>query len=203
MPDKSLAPSEPPNTDHLSTSEKGVIAEAGILGQWIDKGGIFFAAGIVLSMLILIQEVFLRYVLNAPTTWAHESTIFLCSIAFIYGGLYCSARDSHIRVVIIYDYVPARVRRVLDIIISLISATAAVFFAWAAWLMVKRAAFEPGGNIRFETSGSAWDPPTPAMLKIFMLVVLITLAVQFLLLAANYARGFSTAKQKYAKQGNP
>ena len=167
----------------------GAVAEAGWLGVWIDKAGIIFAVGIVLSMLILIQEVFLRYVLNSPTSWAHETTIFLCAVAFVYGGLYCAARNAHIRVVIIYDYVPAKIRRVLDIIISLVSAISALFFAWAAWFMVKRAVFEPGGNFRLETSGSAWNPPTPALLKVFMLVVMLVLAVQFLILAFNYARG--------------
>ena len=60
-----------------------------------------------LAMLILIQEVVLRYVFNSPTIWAHETTIFLCGIAFVYGGLYCAARDSHIRVVLIYDAIAA------------------------------------------------------------------------------------------------
>ena len=168
---------------------KGAVAQAGRLGWMIDKGGIIFAVGIVVAMLILIQEIFLRYVLNAPTIWAHEMTIFLCAIAFIYGGLYCAARNSHIRVVIIYDRLHGRIRRAFDIIISLVCATSAAFFAWAAWLMVGRAAFTPDGSFRLETSGSAWNPPTPALLKIFMLVVLTLLTAQFLVLAVNYARG--------------
>lgn len=183
-PDKPLEP-QPDEAIHQNTS---AIAQAGRLGGWIEKGGIVFAVGIVISMLILILEVFLRYALNAPTIWAHETTIFLCACAFVYGGLYSAARNTHIRVVIIYDYVPARVRRWLDIIISLISAVASAFFAWAAWTMVSRATFAPTGKIRFETSGSAWDPPTPALLKIFLFVTLIALAIQFLVLAINYAR---------------
>ncbi|PLX38241.1 MAG: C4-dicarboxylate ABC transporter permease [Hyphomicrobiales bacterium] len=167
----------------------GAIKEAGRLGWLIDKGGIIFAVGIFLSMIILIQEVFLRYVLNAPTIWAHETTIFLCAIAFIYGGLYCASRNTHIRVVIIYDRIGPRARRALDVVISLVCAVSAGFFAYAAWLMVQRAAFAPGGRFRLETSGSAWNPPTPALLKIFMLVILVVLALQFLILAFNYARG--------------
>ncbi len=37
-----------------------------MLGRWIDRGGLLFAIGIVASMLILINEVLLRYVFNAP-----------------------------------------------------------------------------------------------------------------------------------------
>ncbi len=165
------------------------IPEAGWLGRVIDKVGLVFAAGIFLSMLILIQEVFLRYVLNSPTIWAHETTIFLCAIAFIYGGLYCVARNTHIRVVLLYDLLPPALLRVMNVVISLIGATSTAFFAWAAWSMVDRATFAPDGSFRLETSGSAWNPPYPGLIKIFLMFVMGVMAVQFLVLAVNYARG--------------
>lgn len=174
-------------------TDPGAIVQAGLLGWVIDKVGIIFAIGIFVAMLILIQEVFLRYVLNSPTMWAHETTIFLCAVSFIYGGLYCAARNSHIRVVIIYDLLQGKARRIMDIIISIICALSSGIFAWASWLMVKRAAFMPDGSFRLETSGSAWNPPTPALLKIFMLAVLVVMAFQFVILAFNYARGKGTA----------
>lgn len=182
------APEIPEYVDIEPEAEKA-LPEAGFLGRWIDAGGIVVAIGIICSMLILIQEVVLRYVFNAPTIWAHETTIFLCAVAFIYGGLYCAARDSHIRVVIIYDAVGPRFRRVLDIVISLICALSSVAFAWASWKLVSRAIFRPDGTIHFETSGSAWDPPFPAYLKLFLFFALIVLAAQFLIIAFNYARG--------------
>lgn len=172
-----------------STAVPGAVVQAGRLGWLIDKVGIVFAIGIIASMLILIQEVFLRYVLNSPTIWAHETTIFLCAVAFIYGGLYCAARNSHIRVVILYDLVKGRARRVLDVAISIVCAVSAATFAWAAWLMVERAIFAPDGSVRFERSGSAWDPPTPALLKLFLLAAMVALSIQFVVLAFNYARG--------------
>lgn len=169
--------------------DPGAITEAGLLGRWINKGGLLFAAGIVLSMLVLLNEVVLRYLFNAPTIWAHETTIFLCGLAFLYGGLYCTARDRHIRVVLIYDSLPPSLRRVFDVIISLICMTASGFFAWASWLMVQKAAFRPDGSFRLERSGSAWDPVFPGLIKVFLLVVMTVMAVQFLILAYNYARG--------------
>ncbi|WP_208983508.1 TRAP transporter small permease subunit [Pannonibacter carbonis] len=175
--------------NHTESRDHVAIPQAGRLGRLIDKGAIVFAAGIVLAMLILINEVFLRYVLNAPTIWAHETTIFLCGIAFLYGGLLCTARDRHIRVVLIYDFVPKGLRRYLDVVISLICAAASLMFAWAAWLMVARAAFRPDGTIRLERSGSAWDPAFPGLLKIFLLVIMSVMALQFAILAVNYLRG--------------
>ncbi len=162
---------------------------AGWLGTGIVRGGLVFAAGIVVAMLILIQEVVLRYFFNSPTVWAHETTIFLCGIAFIYGGLYCAARNSHIRVVLIYDALPPGPRRAFDVAISLVCAASSAMFTYAAWLMVERAAFTPAGDFRLERSGSAWDPVYPGLMKVFLLAVLAIMALQFLVLAYNYARG--------------
>lgn len=175
-------------TDIEGARQASAIPEAGLLGRLIDRGGIVFAVGIVLSVLILIQEVILRYVFDAPTIWAHEATIFLCATAFIYGGLYVTARNTHIRVVILYDLVHGRWRQIMDAAISMICLGASIFFAWASWLMVQRAIFRPGGGIRFETSGSAWDPPFPAYLKLFLLAVLAVMALQFAVLAFNFLR---------------
>lgn len=180
---------EHPQTTEVAHDDEGAIPEAGLIGRWIDRLGIVFAAGIVIAMLILIQEVVLRYVFNAPTIWAHETTIFLSGLAFVYGGLYCAARDRHIRVVLVYDALSPRLRRVFDVAISIISALASGIFAWAAWLMVQRAVFTPDGAFRLERSGSAWDPVYPGLMKIFLLAVLAAMAVQFLVLAVNYARG--------------
>lgn len=162
------------------------LPEAGRLGRAINKGGYIFAAGIVIAAIVLLLEVFLRYVFNSPTTWAHETSIFLCGIAFLYGGLFCAARDSHIRVVIVYDALSPRLRRVFDVLISAISCLAAAFFTYAAYLMVRKALFAPTGGIRLERSGSAWNPPTPALVKSFLFVMLIFLTLQFLVLTVNH-----------------
>lgn len=164
------------------------VPEAGILGHMISRAALPFALAFLLSTAILIFEIFMRYGFNRPTLWAHESTIFLCAIAFIFGGLYCAAQNKHIRVVLIYDAVGPKIRRFLDVVISIVCLFSALFFAYASWVMVERALWAPDGRFRLETTGSAWDPPTPALLKAFMLVVLAVMAVQFLVLAFNYAR---------------
>ena len=130
----------------------------------------------------------MRYVFNAPTRWVHETVVFLSAIAFVYGGLYAAAIDKHIRVVLFYDQLSAGLKRVFDVAISLTCLVASLFFAWAAWLSVERAAWTPQGDFRLETSGSAWNPPYPGLLKIFLFVILILLAVQFAIFTVNYLR---------------
>lgn len=187
-------PENPPETtdsipiEVLEPTVGKPLAEAGLLGHLVDRAGYVFAAGIVLAAGILLSEVFLRYVFTRPTIWAHETTTFLCGIAFVYGGLYCASRNSHIRVVLIYDALSPYWRRMMDILISVASCIAVLFFVYAAILMVKNATFAPTGAFRLERSGSAWNPPTPALVKIFLLAVLVLLAVQYLILAFNHIK---------------
>ena len=174
--------------EEIVREDHHAIPEAGAFGRWIDRVAILPALGLVASMLILIQEVILRYVFNSPTIWAHETTVFLCATAFVFGGILCASRDRHIRVVLIYDILPPRIRRLFDIVISTVCALSAGAFAWAAWQMVKRAAWRPDGSFRLETSGSAWNPPYPGILKILLMIALAVMAMQFVILAVNYAR---------------
>ena len=115
--------------------------------------------------------------------------IFQCiKLGFVFGGLFCAARDKHIRVVILYDIVGPKMRKTLDVFISVVCMISSGFFAWAAWLMVERAAFTPTGDIHLETTGSAFNAPYPGVLKVFLFLTLIVLTVQFLVQAFNYAR---------------
>jgi len=185
-----LAPAEPTVIEKVLSqhARTQAIAEAGLFGRCIDKASYLFAAGLVAAALILLVEVFLRYLFTAPTLWVHETTIFLCSIAFLFGGLYCTCHNKHIRVVLIYDHLSPRLRRGADVLISLICALASGFFAWASWNMAKRAVMTPSGQIRLETTGSAWSSPTPALIKVSILIIMALLVMQFLILAFNYAR---------------
>lgn len=181
---------EPPPGESVMHEETkaGVPVEAGVLGQMVEKGALVVALGIVAAAAILLLEVFLRYVLNAPTIWAHETGTFLCAVAFLYGGLLCVSRDSHIRVVLVYQTLPRAAQRVMDVVISVASAIASGFFAWAAWVMVTKAVWTPGGDIRLERSGSAWDPPMPASLKILLFLTLIAMTVQFAIYVVHQVR---------------
>ena len=162
--------------------------EAGIFGRIIDRIGIVFALGFLLSMAVLIYEIFMRHLLNAPTLWAHETTTFLCASGFVFGGLYCAVHNKHIRVVPIYDAVSPEVRRWLDVVIYIICAISTGFFSVAAWKGVERSIFAPDGRFRMETSGSAWNPPIPALLKLFLFTVLVCLTIQFIIFAIAHLR---------------
>jgi TRAP-type C4-dicarboxylate transport system permease small subunit len=151
------------------------------LDRFIANTSNVFAWAIFLAFAVTVYEVISRYVFNSPTFWAHETTTFLIAAIFLVGGPIALARDKHIRVRMFYDTVSPQGRRWLDIVNSIL---ALVFFAglsFAGWIMSSKATFTPGGEFRLEGTGTSWNPPTPAMLKILVLICVGVMFVQTLL----------------------
>ena len=154
----------------------------------------FFAWAIFVAFAITVLEVVARYVFDSPTFWAHESTTFLIAAIFLIGGPIALARDKHIRVRMIYDAVSPKRKRHLDILNSVIGL---VFFAGlsvASWTMVSKSWFNPSGALHLEGTGTSWNPPTPALLKMLVMICVVTMFVQTLLhLVAAIRRDVSAA----------
>jgi len=142
----------------------------------------------LVSAVIIMIEIIARYVFNSPTIWVHETTTLLCAICFIYGGSHCLARNGHIRIGLLYDVVPGKVRRGLDIFIAFMGIVYSLVMAAAAWIMMRNALFAPWGEFRMETSGSAWDPPLPAIVKTAIFLMLALMLVQFVLHFISHIR---------------
>ena len=151
------------------------------LDHALTQAAKFFAWAIFVAFLISVVEVVSRYVFNSPTFWAHETTSFLIAAVFLIGGPVALARDKHIRVRMFYDAVGPKRKRVLDIVNSLI---ALVFFgglAFTSWIMVSKSWFTPTGAFHLEGTGTSWNPPTPALLKLLVLICVVVMFVQTLL----------------------
>ncbi|MGM0560934.1 MAG: TRAP transporter small permease subunit [Pseudomonadota bacterium] len=147
-----------------------------------------FSVAFLLITAFTFFEVVMRYVFNMPTRWVHETTIALSAICFAFGGAYCLAVDKHIRMVVVYDSVSPRVRRWLDVGISLVGCLACMLMAWASWGLASKAFWAPTGEFRLETSGSAWNPPTPAIVKAVLFITLCIMTVQFALQLVQHLR---------------
>ena len=158
------------------------------LDRWIESGGRWFSFLFLASGLVIVFEIVSRYVFNAPTIWGHELTTALCAVCFAYGGSYCLARNTHIRIVFLYDSVPRPVRKALDIFNALTGLVWGGFLVYAGTTLVEKAFFAPWGEFRMETSASAWDTPSPALIKGFLLIALIVMTLQFLLQLINILR---------------
>ena len=155
----------------------------------ILKLGHFFSLLFLVSMCVLIFEVVMRYVFNSPTKWVHETTIFICAICFVFGGLHAVSRDGHIRIVLLYDHISDHMRCWFDVVIYSVCGAATAMFSYALWPTVVKSFYDPTGTFRMITSGSAWNPPFPALLRAFLFITLVAMTLQFAVLVINRARG--------------
>lgn len=168
--------SENPDLEVPEESEDSGIRSG--LDRVVANSAKILSWGIFIAFAISVYEVIARYVFDNPTMWVHESTTFLIAATFLVGGPIALARDKHIRVRMIYDTVSPAARRWLDIVNSII---AMIFFAglgYAGWTLAWKATHTPTGEIHFEGTGTAWNPPTPALLKIIILFCVVLMLVQ-------------------------
>ncbi|UDV01985.1 TRAP transporter small permease subunit [Marinomonas profundi] len=149
----------------------------------LDKA--IFTFGNAISLLFLFTvaisfyEVIMRYVFNDPTMWVHETATFLGGVLFIYGGIYALSINKHVRVVLIYDIVSDSTRRWLNVFHHVMGLLFSGLLSWAAYQMVQDSWFTPFGDLRLETSGSAWNPVFPALVKGMVFATLCVMFVQF------------------------
>ncbi|WP_432698132.1 TRAP transporter small permease subunit [Marinobacterium sp. YM272] len=169
--------------DKLHEAETREVEQHGrtLLDRCILKVGNLLSLLFIVTVVISFYEVLMRYVFNAPTIWVHETAAFTGGSLFVIGGAYALANNKHVRVVLIYDVVSTRVRLCLDIFHSLAGMAFAAMLAYGSWMMVTNSWLAPWGGMRLETSGSAWNPPFPALLKGVILVVVCVMFVQFFL----------------------
>jgi hypothetical protein len=114
----------------------------------------------------------MRYFFAAATLWVNEMSLWIAGGIYLSAGLYALLQRSHIRIFIIYDMVPFWLRRVFDILSTLCVAIFAFAVIWGGFGESK-AKF-----LRWETFGTAFDPPLPATIKPLILIVMLFLALQ-------------------------
>jgi len=127
---------------------------------------------IVLLTGVMLFEVVLRYVFEAPTLWANEMSLWLAGFVFLCAGLYAMQQRSHIRIILLYDVVPRWLQRVFDSISTFLIVTFAFFLVYGGY----GEAFDK--FYRWETFGTVFDPPIPATLKPMVLLIVSLVALQ-------------------------
>lgn len=160
--------------------------------MWLGKKlSLVFALIAVVSL----YEIVRRYLFNSPTLWVHETVTFAGATLFVLGGLYALATDKHVRIVLVYDSVSPAVQRWLRVVHHLLGLLFSSLLLYASWFMAQSAVVAPWGGWRLETSGSAWNPPFPALLKVVIFVAVVILTLQFLLHLIRDLRNKPTPNQ--------
>ncbi len=137
--------------------------------------GLLAAAAIAVSVLIVCQLVFMRYVLNASTVWQTELVIYLMIASTLIGMPYVQSRRGHVNVDLLPLYLGRRSRTALYYLcVGLGLAVCALVVFYGVELVWEAHAY----NWR---SPSIWRPP----LWIPYLALPIGFGLMFLQLAAD------------------
>lgn len=108
---------------------------------------------IIVLTFAMSYEVFVRYVLSAPTQWAYDISYVLYGALFIMSGAYTLSRNGHVRGDVIHRLMPQRVQASIDLVLYLIfffpGVTAIVYAGWIyagrAWRYQEVSVFSPAG----------------------------------------------------------
>ena len=159
------------------------------LSMWVGKS---FGWLILVLTLGTSYEVFVRYVLVAPTTWAFDFSYITYGGLFLMAGAYTLSRNGHVRGDVIYRLWPQRVQAALDLTLYIIFFLPAVL-AWiyAGWQFAKM-------SIQFREVSIF----SPAGIPVFPLKALIPLTGIFLLIQgfAEIVRCILCLRQGYWPQ---
>lgn len=146
---------------------RGFVNTVNAVNDWVGDKLAYFLFGF---FLLILLQVFLRYLFNAPTVWASELAQMLFGAYAVLTGGYILRTGGHVNVDIIYSKLPEKPRAAIDIFTSIL------FFLFLAVLLIYGGSMAMDSVGRLETSGSAWDPPVyPLRLAMPVAAVLLFL----------------------------
>ena len=101
------------------------------LSLWVGRA---FAWCILLLTLSVSYEVFVRYVLNAPTVWSFDVMVQMYGALFLMAGPYALAQDAHVRGDVLYRLFSVRWQARVDFTLYLLfffpGIMALFWFGW-------------------------------------------------------------------------
>lgn len=144
--------------------------------SWIDRVSIAIGRVamflVALIVVIMFYEVVMRYIFGSGTYWVNEMSLWTAGTVYLLSGLYVMQQRGHIRIFILYDMVSRNWQRAFDTISAVLIVLFAAAIVWGgfneAWVKM----------MRWETFGTAWDPPIPATMKPLILVTVVLIAIQ-------------------------
>jgi len=139
------------------------------LSQWVGRA---FGWCILILTLSVSYEVFVRYVLNAPTVWAFDMMVQMYGALFLMAGPYALAQDAHVRGDVLYRLFSVRWQARLDFVLYILfffPGMMALF--WYGWEIAS-------DSWRYKEV--SWN--SPARIQIYFFKTLIPLAGILLML---------------------
>lgn len=148
---------------------KAYILFANSLSTWVGKA---FGWCIMVLTFATCYEVFMRYFLNSPTSWAFDMSVQMYGALFMMAGAYTLARNGHVRGDVLYRLFSPRAQAGLDLTLYIVFFLPGVFaLVWYGYGFASDA---------WRIKEVSWN--SPARIQIYFFKSIIPIAGFFVLL---------------------
>jgi len=159
---------------------RAILSVIDSISEWTGKAIGWLVAALVV---VFVYEVIMRYIFNAPTIWAYETSVMLGGTIYVLGWAFVHRHHAHVRVDVFYARLSPRGKAAIDVTCALlflfplliILLDVSASFTWHAWIKHERL---------IETY---WMPPAAP----FRTVVMIGLSLFALQSVAQFIRDLS------------
>jgi TRAP-type mannitol/chloroaromatic compound transport system permease small subunit len=121
--------------------------------------------------LVVIYEVIMRYVFDAPTIWGFEATTFIYGVHFMFGLAYTDVTDGNVKVDIFTSRAKPRTQAVLVILTNLI-----IFLPVFTCMTIWSWKYAITSTMQHELNSTSWAP------AIWPFKLIMAIAFSFLLI---------------------
>ena len=123
----------------------------------VEKVNDFFSkilwVGVLLTFVIILYEVIMRYFFNRPNVWTNELSQYVFAAYAVLCGGYLMRGRRHVNVEILYNRFSPKGKIIANIV------TFPVFLMFTGAMLLLGTSFAWESMSRFEHSQSAWNPP--------------------------------------------
>ena len=135
------------------------------------KEGEWSSLLIIPLTVVVIYEVVMRYVFNAPTVWGFEATTFIYGVHFMLGLAYTAVHDGHVKVDIFTSRAKPRTQAILVILTNLV-----IFLPVFTCMTIWSWKYAITSTMQHELNSTSWAPP------IWPFKLIMAIAFSFLLI---------------------
>ena len=135
------------------------------------KEGEWSSLLIIPLTVVVIYEVIMRYVFNAPTVWGFEATTFIYGVHFMLGLAYTAVCDGHVKVDIFTSRAKSRTQAILVILTNLV-----IFLPVFTCMTIWSWKYAITSTLEHELNSTSWAPP------IWPFKLIMAIAFSFLLI---------------------
>lgn len=100
------------------------------LNHWIGKASCNL---IFVFMFLMVYEVIARYFFESPTIWVHELCGYIFAAYIALTGGWVLLEKGHVAVDIIYQYFPGNLKKIADVIVSIVALFMFTVLLWQGY----------------------------------------------------------------------